>query len=45
MVFRLGGSSTVTSAAQHCDLWNSIGYKWLDLNAEQLAQQVGVVPQ
>ncbi|WP_372666431.1 hypothetical protein [Amycolatopsis kentuckyensis] len=49
MVFQLGGSSTVTSAAfaaaQHCDLWNSISYKWLDINAEQLAQQVGVVRQ
>lgn len=49
MVLQLGGSSTVTSAAfaaaQHCDLWNSISYKWLDINAEQLAQQVGVVRQ
>ncbi|MGW5718740.1 carboxylesterase/lipase family protein [Amycolatopsis sp. NPDC003865] len=47
MVFQLGGSSPVTSAAfaaaQHCDLWNGISYKWLDINAEQLAQQVGVV--
>ncbi|WP_370964586.1 hypothetical protein [Amycolatopsis sp. cg9] len=49
MVLQLGGSSTVTStafaAAQHCDLWNSISYRWLDINAEQLAQQVGVVRQ
>ena len=46
MVFQPGGSSTVTStafaAAQHCDLWNSISYKWLDINPDQLAQQVGV---
>ncbi|WP_439378792.1 carboxylesterase/lipase family protein [Amycolatopsis lexingtonensis] len=47
MVLRLGGSSTVTAtafaAAQHCDLWNSIGYQWLDIDPDQLARQVGVV--
>ncbi|MEU0791878.1 carboxylesterase family protein [Amycolatopsis sp. NPDC005961] len=47
MVLQPGGSSTVTStafaAAQHCDLWNSIGYPWLDLDPDRFAQQVGVV--
>ncbi|WP_290056469.1 carboxylesterase/lipase family protein, partial [Amycolatopsis solani] len=49
MVLQLGGSSAVTSAAfaatQHCDLWNSFSYPWLDINPDQLAQQVGVVRQ
>jgi carboxylesterase type B len=46
MVLRPGGSSTVTSAAfaaaQHCDLWNSFGYPWLDVDPGKLAQQLGV---
>ncbi|MEU0470863.1 carboxylesterase family protein [Amycolatopsis sp. NPDC006131] len=47
MVLQPGGSSTVTSAAfaaaQHCDLWNSMSYPWLDTDPDELAQQLGVV--
>jgi hypothetical protein len=49
MVLQLGGSSTVTSAAfaaaQHCGLWNSVSHKWLGIDPDQLARQVGVVRQ
>jgi para-nitrobenzyl esterase len=46
MILQLGGSSTVTqeafAATHHCDLWNSIGYRWLDLDPDKFAQQIGV---
>jgi para-nitrobenzyl esterase len=49
MVLQLGSSSSVTaaefSAAQHCDLWNSFAYKWLDIDPDQLAQRIGVARQ
>lgn len=46
MVLKTGGSSTVSAetfaATQHCGLWNSMDYRWLNLDPDKFAQQMGV---